>query len=347
MSSLILFVLPLLLGTVAPSPARWAPDGEDVLMEVDVSPMEPAFNVGAEKDSLNEMFREVEELMEDSQTKLQNAVREMEAEDLSAARLPIVNMKDLPPNYHNESITDTKIGNKTVHTEQQILKATDNQTGSTFYAESIFSSVRNKKNYDCIVDDDCQNRTYCHFEKSQYKCLPCRNEGTCMRDGECCDGQLCVWGQCTMSTKGASGTICESQQDCSAGLCCSIQSSLLYPVCAPLPVKGELCHNPVHQLLNVLSWNLQSDGVLDLCPCSSGLVCQSQSHTLVSVCEELPQDIDRRANPEALIEDFPFVSLLPQEELNYEDSYSVTTGSSPTADYRMPEMYPDINQDEI
>uniref|UniRef100_A0A8C5Q355 Dickkopf WNT signaling pathway inhibitor 3 n=1 Tax=Leptobrachium leishanense TaxID=445787 RepID=A0A8C5Q355_9ANUR len=313
MSVLVLLVLPWVLGSVAASPVKRDVDGEDVMVSVDVSSLNyPVFGYGAEEESLGDMLREVEELMGDSQAMLHNATKEIEAENVPAESIPRLKMKDLPPNYHNKSIIDTKIGNKTVHTEQQILKETDNKTGSTFYAAAVFSSMSDKKTHECIVDEDCQNRSYCHFSFVQNKCLQCKDQGTCIRDGECCDGQLCVWGQCKKATKGDDGTICENQKKCNAGLCCTIQTRFLYPVCAPLSVKGELCHNPVHSYFHLLSWGWGNNRVFDLCPCASGLVCQRQSYSLVSICEEAGAQEERRRK----LERFPFLNLPGLEDVD-------------------------------
>lgn len=50
----------------------------------------------------------------------------MEAEE-GGSKQVTVDFDQLPPNYHNESYTDTKIGNKTVHIHQEI-----NKVGVTF-----------------------------------------------------------------------------------------------------------------------------------------------------------------------------------------------------------------------
>ncbi|XP_072277671.1 dickkopf-related protein 3 [Pyxicephalus adspersus] len=96
-------------------------------------------NVVTIRESLNYIFREVENLMRDSHTKLQNAVKEMEAEEVLADRIPL---NDLPPNYHNETTTETKIGNDTIITKEEIHKETDNKTGSTYLSKTIVSSLQ-------------------------------------------------------------------------------------------------------------------------------------------------------------------------------------------------------------
>lgn len=50
----------------------------------------------------------------------------MEAEEEGAKKLSEVNFENLPPTYHNESNTETRIGNKTVQTHQEIDKVWEN-----------------------------------------------------------------------------------------------------------------------------------------------------------------------------------------------------------------------------
>uniref|UniRef100_A0A8D2NDC9 Dickkopf WNT signaling pathway inhibitor 3 n=1 Tax=Zonotrichia albicollis TaxID=44394 RepID=A0A8D2NDC9_ZONAL len=131
--------------------------------------------------SLGEMLREVEALMEDTQHKLRNAVQEMEAEEEGAKKLSEVSFEDLPPNYHNESNTETRVGNRTVQTHQEIDKVTDNKTGSTVFSETVITSIRdgeNKRNHECIIDEDCEPGKYCQFSTLEYKCQLCKPQHT-------------------------------------------------------------------------------------------------------------------------------------------------------------------------
>ncbi|NXR62965.1 DKK3 protein, partial [Rhadina sibilatrix] len=277
--------------------------------------------------SLGEMLREVEALMEDTQHKLRNAVQEMEAEEEGAKKLSEVSFEDLPPNYHNESDTETRVGNRTVQTHQEIDKVTDNKTGSTVFSETVITSVRdgeNKRNHECIIDEDCEAGKYCQFSTLEYRCQLCKPQHTpCSRDVECCGEQLCVWGQCRRSaSRGENGTICETQHDCSPGTCCAFHKELLFPVCTPLPEEGEHCHDPSNRLLNLITWDLEPDGVLERCPCASGLSCQPQSHSTTSVCQLSANETQHAEKEDPLIMDeMPFLSLIPQDLLSdYEES---------------------------
>uniref|UniRef100_A0A8D0FVN1 Dickkopf-related protein 3 n=1 Tax=Strix occidentalis caurina TaxID=311401 RepID=A0A8D0FVN1_STROC len=251
----------------------------------------------------------------------------MEAEEEGAKKLSEVNFENLPPNYHNESNMETRIGNKTVQTHQEIDKVTDNKTGSTVFSETVITSIKdgeNKRNHECIIDEDCETGKYCQFSTFEYKCQLCKTQRThCSRDVECCGDQLCVWGECRKSTsKGENGTICENQHDCNPGMCCAFQKELLFPVCTPLPEEGEPCHDPSNQLLNLITWELEPDGVLERCPCASGLICQPQSHSTTSVCELSANETRNNEKEDPLIMDeMPFLSLIPRDILSdYEES---------------------------
>ncbi|XP_074855014.1 dickkopf-related protein 3 isoform X2 [Carettochelys insculpta] len=280
-----------------------------------------------EEASLNEMFREVEALMEDTQHKLRDAVKEMEAEEEGIKNPSEVVFENLLPSYHNESNTETKIGNKTIHTHQEIDKVTDNKTVSAIYSETVITSVKDgesKRNHDCIIDEDCEIGKYCQFSSFEYQCQLCITQHSpCSRDAECCGDQLCVWGKCMAATsKGENGTICENQRDCNPGTCCAFQKDFLFPVCTPLPAAGEPCHDPSNKLLNLITWELELDGVHERCPCAVGLICQTRSHSSVSTCELSFNETSSNEKEEPLLMDeMPFLGLIPRDVLgDYEDS---------------------------
>ncbi|XP_038620340.1 dickkopf-related protein 3 [Tachyglossus aculeatus] len=241
-----------------------------------------------EEATLNEMFREVEELMEDTQYKLRSAVREMEAEEGAATawKTPLgASGPGLPANFHNP-----QLGNLTLRTHLETDKVTDNQTGQAVLADTVVTSLDDggdRRKHECVIDEDCGMGHYCQFSSFQYTCQPCKTQQAhCARDSECCGDQLCAWGLCAKdASPGGDGTICESQRDCQLGSCCAFQTELLFPVCLPLPVEGEPCHDPAGGLLDLITWDLEPDGVLDRCPCASGFTCRPHGHQPVSVCE--------------------------------------------------------------
>ncbi|KAM8970163.1 dickkopf-related protein 3 [Sarcophilus harrisii] len=275
----------------------------------------PALTFPQEEATLDEMFREVEELMEDTQHKLQSAVEEMKAEEEATKGSAEVSLQDLPPNFHNDSHSEIKVGNRTIYRHQEIDKITNNQTGQTVVSETIITTIKDeeKRNHECIIDEDCGTGRYCQFSSFEYTCELCKNQQTlCSRDSECCGDQLCVWGHCVKdASKGSNGTICDNQQGCQPGLCCAFQKGLLFPVCTPLPVEGEPCHDPSNRLLDLITWELEPDGALDRCPCATGLICQPHRHSLVYVCELSFNKTRHEDKEHALTNEGLLFSLLP------------------------------------
>ncbi|KAM8891178.1 dickkopf-related protein 3b [Spinachia spinachia] len=198
--------------------------------------------------SLNEMFREVEKLMEDTQHLLQEAVDQITTESAKS------------------TFTSLDATNKTIMDGDRAVQ------------------VLYRANKECTEDEDCGLLKYCLYEIENSKCLPCiQTDMPCTKDEECCSDQMCVWGQCTVNaTKGMEGSICQGQRDCRPDLCCAFQRELLFPVCNPKPEKGESCLSHPNLLMDMLAWD--QEGPRDHCPCADNLQCQP--HGKRSVCGE-------------------------------------------------------------
>ncbi|XP_059832204.1 dickkopf-related protein 3b isoform X2 [Hypanus sabinus] len=197
---------------------------------------------------LREMLQEVGELMEDTRHKLQGAVREM---DLVPGRMNW-DTEPLPisEDQHEEPASPLGTGEPDIGTLQGARK-------------------------ECIVDEDCGKHQFCQTDPLEPKCLWRRAEHeNCSRDVECDEDRLCIWGQCQAgAVRGEQGSICQQQSDCHPHLCCAFHTDLLFPVCTPLAEKDQVCHNPAHHLLDLVTWEVEPDGALDRCPCAGGLHC--------------------------------------------------------------------------
>ncbi|XP_048886365.1 dickkopf-related protein 3a [Brienomyrus brachyistius] len=224
--------------------------------------------------TLNDMFREVEKLMEDTQHKLEEAVYKMDNE--SAKSMLYVN--DLPSNYQEESSAERAAGNQSVRTGEVMGEVTDNSTGTTHFSRSLIQpdGRRNQIDRECLIDEDCSVGHYCLYDILQSRCLPCKTvDAVCTKDEECCAGQLCVWGQCSEnSSKGEAGTICQCQSQCRANLCCAFHKALLFPVCTGRPLERERCRIPSNHLNELQSWDMEGEGPREYCPCAAELECQ-------------------------------------------------------------------------
>ncbi|XP_072520253.1 dickkopf-related protein 3b [Salminus brasiliensis] len=221
-------------------------------------PVELEVTVARGQISLNDMLKEVEQLMEDTQHKLEEAVHQMENEtsrDLYGYNLPTI--------YQNPNQNTTG------------AKAAGGQTGDTPFNNTLFQDGRwNEVDHECLIDEDCEQGSFCLYNISSSKCIPCKSTNTeCVKDEECCGEQLCVWGLCVQNkTRGQSGTICQAQSDCSPQHCCAFHKALLFPVCRPRPQQGQGCHEQQNLLLELLLWDEEAPH--EHCPCAAGLQCQ-------------------------------------------------------------------------
>ncbi|KAK7892046.1 hypothetical protein WMY93_024009 [Mugilogobius chulae] len=217
--------------------------------------------------SLNDMFREVEELMEDTQHILEEAVDQITTESAKS--------NSLEHRLSHQNGTDRSTLDKTI-------KNFSNHRDSHIHMD--LTSQWNSNDQECMVDEDCGELKYCLYEIDNSKCLPCiPTDMPCTKDEECCSDQMCVWGQCTENaTRGEEGTICQDQRDCKPLLCCAFQRELLFPVCNPRPERGELCVNQPNLLMDMLAWD--REGPRDHCPCAQSLQCQP--HGRGAVCRD-------------------------------------------------------------
>ncbi|XP_076852256.1 dickkopf-related protein 3b [Brachyhypopomus gauderio] len=219
--------------------------------------------------TLNEMFKEVEKLMEDTQQKLQDAVHQMENEtsrSLYGYNLPSSNYKEA-----------------------------DDQAGASSSRTLVQTSRWNEVDHECLIDEDCDEDSYCLYELSRSQCVPCRTTNTeCEKDQECCGEQLCVWGLCAQNrTTGQSGTICQQQSDCGSQHCCAFHRAFLFPVCRPRLQEGQGCHEQHKQALEMMLWD--EEAPQEHCPCAAGLQCQPVGQESLCVAEvKLSRDGRRR-----------------------------------------------------
>lgn len=203
---------------------------------------------------LDRVFVEVQQLPEDPQHKPEDAFHQRN--------------ESVTRSVHNETGSDNAIEAERSPVEQE----TNNITST---AEQT-SDLENNIDHGCVTTEDCGKGRYCHYETHKYKCLACKaTDVPCTKDEECCGDQLCVWGQCAQNaTKGEAGSTCQYQSDCSPDLCCAFHKALLFPICLAKPIERERCFGASNDLMELLSWDLQSPGPRKHCPCAGDLHCQ-------------------------------------------------------------------------
>lgn len=164
--------------------------------------------------------------------------------------------------------------NKTI-SNNHIESSSPQNTNNTSTSEQP-NDLDNSISHGCINDGDCGNGRYCYSQMYSSKCMSCKAlDVPCTRDVECCDDQMCVWGQCTQNgTKGDAGSTCKNQNDCNPDLCCAFHKALLFPICLAKPIERERCFSASNHLMELLSWDLQNDGPRKHCPCVGNLHCQ-------------------------------------------------------------------------
>ncbi|XP_056134997.1 dickkopf-related protein 3a isoform X2 [Lampris incognitus] len=205
-----------------------------------------------------------------------------------------------PPSLDGKRSSEEEAGrpSHTAEEETSRTEETESRLGTT-----IIQSNENVIKH-CVTDQDCQKGHFCLQEAQESKCRPCKAlDVPCTQDVQCCDGQLCVWGQCSQNaTKGEAGSICHHQEDCRPDLCCAFHKALLFPICSARPIERERCYAPSNHLMTLFSWGSERREPVDHCPCAGDLQCeslgrgslclQSQSSSEEDLTDSLYSEID-------------------------------------------------------
>ncbi|XP_016366875.1 dickkopf-related protein 3-like [Sinocyclocheilus rhinocerous] len=233
--------------------------------------------------TLNEMFREVEKLMEDTQQKLEEAVHQMENESSKS----LLHGRNFPASFHNETMTVIKVGNRTVQLIERIDKETDNKIGKTHFSRTLIQNTErwNEVDHECMIDEDCGDGSFCLYEIITSKCVPCQTTNMV-----CAHFYLTtfpvVW---SPSHPNLLPFCCTSFCSLCLSLlfliflCFFFSPALLFPVCRPKPQEGQGCHSHPNQLMDLLLWD--EEGPREHCPCATGLHCQPLKNKSVCVDE--------------------------------------------------------------
>ncbi|XP_043915257.1 dickkopf-related protein 3-like [Protopterus annectens] len=256
--------------------------------------LSPIFHLDSMQDDfpdIKDYFREFDDVIRDKEEESNKGSRNLGTK---------VDFSKLPPNYHNHTEEEKKVGNRTIYQKKEIHKVTDNTTGDLLMSEKMITSIAedgvpiSETGKRCLLDSHCEKDQYCQSSLMTSQCQECKSkEVACSRDGECCLGYLCVWGKCTEGIlRGESGTICRQQENCERGLCCRHQKGLLLPVCSPLPTEGQLCQSSENSLLGLIGWGQLFRVPSGHCPCADGLLCTKTGFGLISTCERAEENTD-------------------------------------------------------
>uniref|UniRef100_A0A672RTM6 Dickkopf WNT signaling pathway inhibitor 3a n=1 Tax=Sinocyclocheilus grahami TaxID=75366 RepID=A0A672RTM6_SINGR len=224
-------------------------------------------NVEEGQTPLSDMFREVEEeLMEDTQQKLEDAVQQMDNETAKSSLHPH-NVSANLRNYSMEIIA----GNQSIYTAERINKVGIDNNSTEVTHNSTTIQPRDEENSIDHVSCLSVHLSFClivsekpFFLSYKYTYAPII----------CSLLQVRVWGQCADGTKGDAGTICQSQSDCKKEFCCAYHKALLLPVCNSKPIERERCIISANHLIALRSWDLKAEGPQKHCPCAGDLQCQ-------------------------------------------------------------------------
>lgn len=247
-------------------------------------------------DSMQDDFPDIKDYFKEFSDAIHD--KEEEADKGGRNLVAKVDFSKLPPNYHNQTEQEKKVGNRTIYQKKEIHKVTDNTTGDLLMSQKMITSIAedgvplSETAKRCLLDSHCEKGQYCQSSFMTSQCQECKSkEMECLQDGECCLGYLCVWGKCTEGiVRGESGTICSQQESCERGLCCRHRKGLLLPVCSPLPTEGQLCQSSENSLLGLIGWGQPPRITSGPCPCADGLFCSKVGFGMISTCERAEEN---------------------------------------------------------
>ncbi|XP_028333047.1 dickkopf-related protein 3a [Gouania willdenowi] len=212
----------------------------------------------------------LEESLARAQSEQDNVLVEVEPKPSleSSHQTHNLSANDLPSSDHNQSATND------INHIEPITNRTPQETSISTAVQP--EDLGNYIDRGCSSHDDCGKGKYCLNQTVNSKCLSCKTtDMLCVKDEECCDEQLCVWGQCTQNaTKGEAGNTCHLQTDCNPELCCALHPALRFPVCSAKPIEREHCFGGSNHLMALLYSDTKNEGPRKHCPCAGNLRCK-------------------------------------------------------------------------